>query len=103
MGVPVVPGRQQLRDPNPPLPAVDFSSHMVVVIGTGSHSVNGFSVRIDSAVVQDSVLTVYWASVGPGPGCIAGMGPSRPAAVVRFPRRAEPVRFESHVLRTRCG
>ena len=58
----------------PRLPAIDFSSHMVVVIGTGSHSVNGFEVRTDSAVVRDGVLTVYWSDVGPGPGCIAGMG-----------------------------
>jgi hypothetical protein len=89
--------------PNPPLPAVDFSSYMLVVIGTGNHSVSGFLVRIDSAVVHDSLLTVYWADVGPGPGCPAGTGPSRPVAVVRLPLRAEPVRFEARVLRTRCG
>lgn len=87
----------------PSIPAVDFSSHMVVVIGTGSHSVNGFEVRIDSAVVHDSVLTVYWADVGPGPSCIAGSGPSWPAMIVKVPRRAEPVRFEARVLRTKCG
>ncbi len=89
--------------PNPPRPAVNFSSHIVVVIGTGSHSVSGFSVRIDSAVVQDSTVTVYWADVGPGRGCPAGTGPSRPAKVVRLPKRSEPVRFDGRVLRTKCG
>ena len=87
----------------PPLPAVDFTTHMVVVVGTGGHSLAGYSVSADSAIVSNGRLTVYLTDRGPGPGCVSGTGPSRPVAVVRVPRRSEPVLFKTHTVRGHCG
>ena len=84
---------ERLAGPRPPLPTVDFSTEMVVVIALGVRSNSGFGVTITGASESDGVITVDALSTGPGPGCITAQVITYPIDVVRLPRRNSAVYF----------
>ncbi len=84
---------ERLAGPRPPLPTVDFSTEMVVVIALGARSNSGFGITITRASEADGVITVDALSTGPGPGCITAQVITYPIDVVRLPRRNSAVYF----------
>jgi hypothetical protein len=90
------------RNGNTPPPSVDFDTDMIVLVGSGNHSVNGFKVRIDSIVRRRGALAIHVIDVGPGERCPAGTWPNQPVVAVRVARHAETSRFIIRTLRTRC-
>lgn len=86
----------------PPLPSIDFSEYMVILVGSGTHPVNQFAVSVDSAIVIRTKLWVYLTDRGPGPGCVAGMSSTQPVHAVRAPRRPETPEFLIRKLRSVC-
>lgn len=57
------------RGNKPLLPAVDFNSDMVVIVGSQTHPWNGFRVSIDSVILGNRRLTVYGDGSWPGLVC----------------------------------
>ena len=93
---------ERLAGTRPPLPAVDFSAEMVVVIAIGARSSSGFGVTITRASESDGVITVDALSTGPGPGCITLQVITYPIDVVRLPRRSSAVYFRVGAGVTSC-
>jgi len=80
------PSRQVIRDagtwqaawntifanvsPQPALPAVDFSSEMVILAAQGDQSTGGFGIFIDGAFTTlDGTVIAAVTTASPGPGC----------------------------------
>jgi len=93
---------ERLAGPRPPMPAVDFSSEMIVVIALGARSTSGFGVTITGASESDGVITIDALSTGPGPGCVTAQVITYPIDLVRLPRRSSAVFFRVGAGVTSC-
>ena len=82
----------------PPLPEVDFSKEIIVVVGMGLRPSPGFIIMIDGACEVDGQVELFVSKVEDGPcGVVPGVVTS-PADVVRIPRSDLPIVFrESQV------
>lgn len=88
----------------PPLPAIDFSSEMVVVTALGSHSSGGFGILIDGASeVAAGGTAIAVRSISPGPTCGVTEAFTQPVDVARMARRDGPVSFIERSEVTNCG
>ncbi len=76
-----------------PLPAVDFSREMVVVVALGERNSGGHSILIDSATVSDGSLQVWVRSISPGPNCVTAGALTEPVDAARLPRVEGRVEF----------
>ena len=77
----------------PPLPEVDFSKEMIVVIGMGLRPSPGFVIMIDGACEVDGQVELFVSKVEDGPcGAVPDVVTS-PADIVRIPRSDLPVVF----------
>jgi hypothetical protein len=83
-------------DDSPPraLPAVDFSTDMVVVAAAGPEPTAGFRVSVDSASERAGAVTVEVTITSPGPTCGLLTIYTSPVATARLPTRAGPVNFD---------
>ena len=77
----------------PPLPEVDFSKEMIVVVGMGLRPSPGFVIMIDGACEVDGQVELFVSKIEDGPcGAVPAVVTS-PADVVRIPRSDLPVVF----------
>jgi hypothetical protein len=81
-----------LMEPMPPIPAVDFTSSMLLVAALGTRSSGGHRVTIDS-VARGATLRVFVTAVAPGPDCMTTLSITWPVQVVRVPRFDGSVEF----------
>jgi hypothetical protein len=89
------------QTPAPPLPTIDFSREMVVVVGLGTRSSGGYSIVVEGASLAGGTIDVVVQKTSPGANCFVTGALSEPVDIVRVPRRSEPVRFvERHTVRT---
>ena len=80
--------------PVPPVPAVDFSRDMLVVVALGLRSSGGYSILVDTAnEARDSGLVVTVRSISPGPKCGVTAALTQPVDIARVPRRDGEVSF----------
>jgi hypothetical protein len=82
-------------------PAVDFTSHMVVVAAMGGFPSTGYDVFVDSVRRTRSEVLVYVRSDS-SVGCVAGAIETQPIDVVRVPRSPLPARFVESSRVERC-
>ena len=80
----------------PPLPAVDFSRDMVVVVAMGMQTDDGYGIRIDSAVVHGEAIDVY-VFLTTGANCIQGAEVTWPFDMVRVPKRFGVIVFHDRM------
>lgn len=80
-----------------PLPAVDFTRHMVIGVFTGSQPNGCHSTAIDSIVRANGKLTVVRTDTEPGPGVMCTLAIVHPAHIVMVERSDAPVEFTSQV------
>lgn len=80
-----------------PLPAVDFTRHMVIGVFTGSQPNGCHSTAIDSIVRANGKLTVARTDTEPGPGVMCTLAIVHPAHIVMVERSDAPVEFTSQV------
>ena len=73
----------------PPLPQVDFSSEMIVLVASGSKPTSGFTITVDSASGTRETASVTVRSISPAPGCAILPAVSNPFDIVRLPQREE--------------
>lgn len=81
------------QQPVPPLPAIDFSKEMIVVVATGTKPNGGFSVVVSSASESGGRVTVTSTETAPGATCAVPAVITAPADVARLPRRDGDVIF----------
>lgn len=84
-----------------PLPSVDFSKHMVVMVGLGDKASTGHDITVDSVTVADSDYLVFVQSTDPN-NCPGGAALTQPVDVVRIPRSGLPVRFVERIVKLLC-
>lgn len=78
----------------PPLPTVDFSREMIVVVALGSRASGGFGILIDEAAEFGvNGVTLAILSISPGPQCGVTGALTQPVDIARLPRRDGAVRF----------
>lgn len=104
------PGRTVVRDPGtwqalwaqiysrytpvPPIPAIDFSREMLVVVALGSRSSGGYGILVDGAhEAQNAGLVVTVRSISPGPKCGVTAAFTQPVDIARVARRDGDVSF----------
>jgi len=94
------------RSDSPPLPAVDFERHMVLVVAAGRKS-PGDRIQVDSAGVRTERTTedeheVFEVVVRTVESCTSIRSDIYPLTIVRVPRFEGPVSFQERVDRTGC-
>jgi len=77
----------------PPLPAIDFTREMVIVVGMGTRPSGGHSIRVESATQRPGEIEVILRAESPGPSCMTTGALTQSVDAARIPRSAEPVRF----------
>jgi hypothetical protein len=78
-----------------PLPTVDFTTSIVIVVAMGTQPTGGFSTGFyNSAQIgrDGSVLAIEIRETTPG-DCIVTQATTRPAAVAVIPRRPETIQY----------
>lgn len=92
------------RQPQPPLPAVDFKVERVVVASLGGRSSGGYAIGIDSVVTYELGTVVYLTGTAPGSGCGVTLAITQPVHAVRVsPPPAEPIVFQQQSVVHDCS
>jgi hypothetical protein len=87
----------------PPIPVIDFSREMLVVVALGSHSSGGYGILLDGASAEATGdLAVEVRSISPGSGCGVTAAFTQPVDIARVPRRDGAVRFVESSEVTNC-
>jgi hypothetical protein len=92
----------QRRFPVPPVPAIDFSREMLVVVALGSRSSGGYGIMIDGASDGGAYVTIAVRSISPSPKCGVTAALTQPVDIARLPRRDGEVRFLEHAEVREC-
>jgi PrcB C-terminal len=86
--------------PRPPLPEIDFSREMLIVVGMGERNSGGYDIIVDGVYERDKKLEVDVKSTSPGRACGVPGSITEPADVVRVQKSDYPVVFrETNVTR----
>lgn len=81
------------RSEPPSLPAVDFSSEMLIVAALGTKASGGFSIYVDSAYRREEGVEVVLRHVSPGARCGVTAALTQPVDIARIPASADLVTF----------
>jgi hypothetical protein len=85
----------------PDLPAVNFSSEVVIAVFIGEFPTGGYSATINRVEMNETGLVVYINEVHPGEGCGVTMAFSQPYHIVRVELTStQPVDFIYNVIIT---
>ena len=85
----------------PPLPSVDFSNEMVILVASGEKPTSGYCIVVEAAAGDSREATVSVLSSAPPSGGVATVI-TQPYDMVRMPRR-DDVRFEERSRPVACG
>lgn len=91
------------RRPLPPVPELDFSKQIVVIVAMGRQISGGHSIRVVSVKRQAGGVLVSALAQEPGKGCITTGNITSPADVVVLPASAQPVAFELRREKRDCN
>lgn len=83
------------EEPRPPAPAVDFTREVVLLAAMGSRPSGGFRIRVEAAAARTDHTAVRVVEMSPGGNCIVTAALTEPVDIVRLPRAALPVRWET--------
>jgi hypothetical protein len=84
--------------PQPPLPAVNFDSHVLLLAAMGQRSSGGHSIRITGVQAHNNVFYAAVTETAPGPNCMTTTVMTAPVHVVQVPRQGASATF--NVTRT---
>jgi hypothetical protein len=91
-----------LFSPPPPLPAVDFSSSVLVLAAMGPRATTGYSVTIQEVRASGGALDVTVIERAPGPSCVTGQAVTSPVHVVEVPRHGTSANFTVNTVTYSC-
>jgi ABC-type phosphate transport system substrate-binding protein len=86
----------------PALPAVDFSTSVLILAAMGPQSSTGYSVAIQEVRVDDGALAVTVLERSPGASCVTGQAVTSPVHVVEVPRHATTASFTVNSVTYAC-
>ena len=86
----------------PPLPAIDFTSHEVIVAALGERNSGGYDIAISRIAATSDYLYVELTSTRPGSRCGTTAALTQPVDMVRIPREHPPVMFIEKVVVNEC-
>lgn len=88
--------------PMPPLPEVDFSTHLIVAATMGQQSSSGFSIEVADVYEADGTLYPIIVEVSPGPSCGVRTVITAPAVAVRADRAGTEISFVEESVASSC-
>jgi hypothetical protein len=88
-------------DPRPPLPSVDFSRHMLIVVATGTRRSGGFRIAVRSVAVHENSLEVKVLETCPASGAMVSLALTQPVEVVRLEKLRQTPLFR-HIKSSSC-
>ncbi len=91
-----------LRWPLPPLPKIDFSKEMVVVVALGGRPTGGYGIVVDGAYERDERLEISVSSHSPRKSCFLTQGITEPVDIVRLPKTERSVVFRETEVVHEC-
>ena len=92
----------QPRVPMPPLPEIDFSREMLVVVGLGEKRTGGYSIVVDRAYESAEQLEIEVVSQSPGRNCVLTQVLTQPVDIARLPRTHRSVAFHDTEVVHEC-
>lgn len=90
------------HSPTPPLPAVDFTREMIIVVALGERRSGGYSILIDSAAVSDGGLVIWVHTISPGPRCVTTGALTQPVDAARLPQLPGRAEFRERAEVSDC-
>jgi len=75
----------------PPLPAIDFTTEMIVAVASGEHPTAGYDVLLTAAALDRGVVVVQALERSPGTDCVTAQVLTHPIDLARLPKREGPV------------
>jgi hypothetical protein len=90
------------RGSSPPVPAVDFSTEMVIVASMGSKPTGGYTIAIERVSESGGTVFVQVLETSPGRGCGTTQAITSPTAGVVVPLRSGSVRFSERKAVREC-
>lgn len=88
--------------PMPPLPEVDFSTHVIVAATMGQQSSGGYSIEVTDVYAEDGTIYPIVLEVSPGPSCVVPTVISAPAVAVRVERAGTEASFVEQTEVSSC-
>lgn len=88
--------------PTPPLPEIDFSQEMVVVVALGARPTGGYGIIVDRAYERDDRLEIIVRKQTPGKNCNLTQAVTEPVDIVRLPKIERPVIFRETEVVHEC-
>ena len=86
--------------PVPPLPEIDFTKEMLVVVALGTRPTGGYGIFVDRAVDKNNRREITVGKQTPGKNCFTTQALTQPVDIVRLPKTDLPVSFkETEVVR----
>ena len=77
-----------------PMPTIDFTTQMVVVVTMGPQPTAGYAVRITRVSRNERGIVVHVTTSSPGPNCTVAQVRTLPTAFSRLRKTDRPVHFE---------
>lgn len=91
------------REPKTELPAVDFTTHVVLIAAMGSRGTGGYTISIEAVFEADDRLLVRVLERSPGSNCIVTQAVTRPTTGVVVPRHTTDVTFQEKAETVDCS
>ena len=91
------------QQPTPPLPEIDFSREMLVVVAMGELNTGGYLIMVDGVYEKEKKLEVVVKSTSPGKKCMLTQAFTQPVDIVRLQKSDHQVVFRETTVRNDCG
>ena len=92
------------RQPQPPLPVVEFRTERVLLAALGQRATGGYDIQIDSVVQFRLGIVAYVRAVAPGDTCGTTSALTQPVSVVRLmPAALAPIVFDQRTVVHECS
>jgi hypothetical protein len=88
-----VPGGKPVPNVPPPLPEIDFSRNMLLVVTMGDEPSGGYDITVDGVYEHANQLEVVVRNVSPGRGCMTTQNVPQPVDIVQLEKREGSVIF----------
>lgn len=85
-----------------PMPEIDFSRAMLVVVTMGERPTGGYAIIVDGVHEHAKQIEIVVRSVSPGRGCIETQSLTQPVDIVQLPKREGSIVFRDLEVVTQC-
>jgi hypothetical protein len=97
------PGGETIPNLPPPVPQIDFSHNMLLVVTMGSEPTSGYAIVVDGVYEHANQLEVVVRNVSPGRSCINFQYPTQAVDIVELEKREGSVVFRDVDIVTDCS